>query len=417
MIMAKTLFILPLFCFFFTKIQAQILIQSLDYYLKQGLQNSPLLNDYQNQINSLAIDSLLIKAAQKPKVDANAQLLYAPIYGNFGYDEAITNGGNYMGIIGVSQNFLNRRELRNIYEGINVQKRSLSNTSKISNSELVKTITNQYLSSFADFSDLSFNKASLKLIKDQMEITRKLVESGIYKQTDFISLLIEAQSQEITISQLNNQYQKDIRLLNQVCGINDMNLVDLSLPEIQQKKMVDPFLSPLFFQYKIDSLKITNQKAAIDVRYRPKLNWFADAGVMSARPSTLNQHLGYSVGLNFSIPLYDGKQRKLEYQKILFSENTRTYYESFFKRQYNQQIMQLNNDLTATRETLEQMKKQANTAEQLMGMVKALLNTGNISITDVINAVKNYNNIIRNLNQLQIKVLQIINELNYWMQQ
>lgn len=153
------------------------------------------------------------------------------------------------------------------------------------------------------------------------------------------------------------------------------------------------------------------------MQYRPKLNWFADAGLLSTNPSTLYQHLGYSAGINFSIPLYDGKQRKLQYQKLDITEDTRSNYERFFKKQYSQQVAQLNKDLTATEEMQEQLKLQLKTSEQLMSMVKTLLNSGNISITDFINATKNYNSINRTLNQTQIKVLQIINELNYWMQE
>jgi outer membrane protein TolC len=411
-------FLLSVMLFFILqRTLAQAPTQNLDYFLKQGFLNSPLLKDFQNQISSSSIDSLLVKAGQKPKVDANAQALYAPVYSNFGYDGAITNGGNYAGIVGVSQNFFNHKELQNKYEAIDIQKRSFSNTYKISGNDLTRVITAQYLNAYAGFSDLSFNQSFLKIMADQKEILRKLVESGIYKQTDYLSLLIETQTQEITVKQAASQYDRDILLLYQICGLNDTSQIALNLPDIPRKAPVNPSTSPLFFQYQIDSLKITNSKTAVDMQYRPKFNWFADAGLLSTKPSTLNQHFGYSAGINFSIPLYDGKQRKLQYQKLDFTEDTRANYERFFKKQYHQQVAQLNHDLAATQETLAQLKDQLKTSEELMAMVKTLLNTGNISITEFINAVKNYNNINRALNQTQIKILQIINELNYWMQQ
>ena len=170
-------FISLLILFQSAQIQAQLPTQTLDYFLKQGLENSPLLRDYQNQLSSSTIDSLLIKAGQEPKVDANAQVLYAPVYHNFGYDEASTNGGNYTGVVGISQNFLNQKELRNKYESVEIQKRSVSNTFKISYNDLTRIITAQYLNAFADFSDLTFNKNFLKLMEDQQAILKKLVES------------------------------------------------------------------------------------------------------------------------------------------------------------------------------------------------------------------------------------------------
>lgn len=410
-------FLSLIFVIYYQNLTAQEVTQSLDYFIKQGLQNSPLLKDYQNQINASNVDSLLVKAGQKPRVDVNAQVMYAPVYSHFGYDDASTNGGNYTGVVGVTQPFFNGKDLRTKYEAIGLQKCSLSNTSKISGNDLARVITNQYLAAYADWSDLTFNQNFLKLMKDQKEILRKLVESGIYKPTDYLSLLIETQTQEIGLKQAASQYEKDIRLLYQVCGMPDTTHIELAQPYIQKKTLVNKTTSPLFAQYTIDSLKVINSKTAVDVQYRPKLNWFADAGLLSTNPSTLPQHLGYSVGVNFSIPIYDGKQRKLQYQKLDFTEDTRSEYERFFKKQYNQQVAQLNKDLAANEETLEQLKRQLKTSEELMTMVKALLNSGNISIIDFITAAKNYNTINRTLNQTQIKVLQIVNELNYWMQQ
>ena len=68
--------------------------RNLEYYLSQGILNSPLLNDYRNQIKSAVSDSLIIRAAKKPLIEAKSQLLYAPVYKNFGYDEIITDQGN-----------------------------------------------------------------------------------------------------------------------------------------------------------------------------------------------------------------------------------------------------------------------------------------------------------------------------------
>ena len=83
---------------------------NLEFYLSEGFKNSPLLNNYRNQVNSAIADSLLIRAAKKPFVEAIALLQYSPLYGNFGYDEVITDGGNYMAVMGLSQNIFNRRK-------------------------------------------------------------------------------------------------------------------------------------------------------------------------------------------------------------------------------------------------------------------------------------------------------------------
>ena len=106
--------------------------RNLEFYLTEGIKNSPLLNDYRNQISSAISDSLLISAAKKPFIEAKSQLLYSPYYHNFGYDEVVTDGGNYTGVVGVTQNIFNKKELTNKYKAVDLQKKSVDNSSRIS---------------------------------------------------------------------------------------------------------------------------------------------------------------------------------------------------------------------------------------------------------------------------------------------
>jgi len=391
--------------------------QSLDYYINLGLQNSPLLKDYQNQISSGTIDSLLMRAYQKPQVDENSQIWYAPSNSHYGYDEAVTNGGNYSSLVGVSQYFFNRKMIDNKYEGFRIQKQSVSNTSKISTNDLKRIITNQYLAAYANYKDVTFNQSFLTLMNQEKDVLRNLVEHGVYKQMDYLTLSIEIQSQEMLIKQLRVMYRRDGYLLNQLCGLHDTIRTDLSNPDIKRNDPVDIFSSPLFFQYKIDSMQILNEKAAVDIRYRPKFNWFADAGFLSSNPLLIQNHFGYSAGINFSVPIYDGGRKKLDYQKLSIRENTRLYYKNFFLNQYSQQIQQLNEELVNTKEMEAQLAAQLKTSEELVSISKEQLNMGNITILELVNAIKNHININRNQNLMQIREWQVINEINYLRQQ
>ncbi len=210
--------------------------RSLEFYINEGIQNSPLLNDYKNQIKSSFADSLLIRAAKKPLVAGNSQILYSPVYHNFGYDEAITNGGNYTAVVGVSQNIFNKKVLANQYNTIDLQRQLVNNSSMISSNELNKLITEQYLTAYSGYSDFNFNKSFLELFKKENEIVKQFVKNGIYKQTDYLALLVETQSQEILVKQLESQYIKDLSSLNELCGINDSEWYGLVEPELKIKR-------------------------------------------------------------------------------------------------------------------------------------------------------------------------------------
>jgi hypothetical protein len=386
---------------------------NLDFYLKEGLHNSPLLNEYRNRGNSAVSDSLLIGAAKKPLVIAKSQLLYSPFYKNFGYDEVITDGGNYMALLGITQNVFNKRELDNKYKAVGLQKQLIFNSSRISTNELNKIITDHYLISFSDYSDMIFNKKYLELFVRENEIVKQFVINGVCKQTDYLSLIIETQSQEILVNQLKSQFRKDVMLLNQLCGLNDSVWYDLEEPKLSVKGVPDIVKTPSYIQFKIDSIRIENEKTAVDIKYKPKINWFADAGFLTSNPWNFYKHFGYSVGIGLNIPVYDGKQRELEKQKLTFDENSRKGYENSYRKQYFQQIQQLRDELKILNETSVQLENQIKTSDQLVRAFKEQLEAGIIQMTEYINALKNFKSISRNINLINIQKLQVINEINF----
>jgi outer membrane protein TolC len=391
--------------------------RDLDFYLKQAVQNSPLLNDYRNQVKSSYADSLLIRAAKKPLVEARSQLLYSPVYHNFGYDEVVTDGGNYTAVMGISQPIFNKKEINNKYEAVDLQKRSLNNSTKISINELNKIITDQYLASFSGYTDFLFNKNFLDLLVKENEIVKQFVKGGVAKQTDYLTLLVETQSQEILVNQLKSQYRKDLMLLGQLSGITDSAWYDLADPKIEIRGTADIDKSPSYLQYKIDSVRIENEKMAIDIRYRPKVNWFADAGFLTSNPWNFYKHFGYSAGLSLNIPLYDGKQRGIEKQKLELNENSRQAYQNTYYRQYFQQIQQLNLDLKALNEMSAQVESQLKTSEQLVNTFREQLEAGIIQMTEYINAIKNFKTTSRNINLIYVQKLQVINQMNFLLTQ
>jgi outer membrane protein TolC len=391
--------------------------RNLDYYLNEGTQNSPLLNDYKNQISSAISDSLLVRAAKKPSVDARSQLLYSPYYNNFGYDEVITDGGNYTAVVAVTQNIFNKKEITNKYKSVDVQKQILSNTIRITATELNKIITQQYLSAYSSFNDLTFNKAFLDLFKQENEIVKQFVTNGVYKQTDYLALVVEAQSLEILIRQIENQYMKDLSLLNQICGISDTARYELVKPDLAVMGNPDISKSPGYIKYKIDSVRIETERSAIDIKYKPKVNWFADAGFLTSNPWNFYKHFGYSAGMGLNIPIYDGKQQAISKQKLDFEQNSRKNYENNYQKQYFTQIRQLKTELKALNDISDRTEIQLNTTRQLVAALKGQLEAGMIQLTEYINAVKNLKTINSYINLINVQKLQVINEMNFLLSQ
>ncbi len=389
--------------------------KSLEYFLEQGLRNSPLLNDLQNQLNTAVVDSLIIKAGRKPKIDARSELLYAPFNKNIGYDEIITDGGNYQAVGFVSQDIFTGKKVENKYQSVANLRMSLGIDKKITEAELKRTIISLYLDSYSAYSDLTFNRSFYNLIKEQDRIIQDFVKAGIFNRSDYLAALVETREQEIIVDRLKNLYLKNIRLLNEVCGLTDSSYFELSAPGITLSGQDNPHDYLFLKQFHADSLKLANERDALDLRYKPSVNWFADAGILTSNPWNFYRHFGVSAGISLSVPVFDGHQRELEERKLAISENTRSFYSTIYRKQYDQKYISLKSELEGIREVRTKIESQLATADELVKSLKSQLETGIVRINDYLTALKNYRNISHNLNMTDIEIYRIINELNYFL--
>ena len=177
-----------------------------------------------------------------------------------------------------------------------------------------------------------------------------------------------------------------------------------------------PLLQETIFynQFKIDSLKIKTNDKQIDYSYKPRVSVFADGGYNSSFAITPYKNFGLSAGVALTVPIYDGKQRKMQHQKNAIAEQNRSTYQDFFSTQYSQQIAQLNQQLLLTQQLVEQTDTQIKYAEGLIKAQRQQLITGDVRIADYIIAIGNYLNAKNIVTQNTINKFQIINQINYW---
>jgi len=387
---------------------------SLDFYLGQALQNSPLLKDYRNQVLSGQVDSALIKASYLPQVVGNSTNIYAPAIKGYGYDQAISNGGNFTTVVAVTKTLVGQSHLDAQYETIRLQNLGITNTSKVSEQDLKKSVTAQYITAYGDLQQLKFNRELYALLQREEQVLKDLTEKNIYRQTDYLTFVVTLKQEGLLLQQLDIQYRNDHGTLNYLCGINDTSAALLDDPDIRLQSLPDIGNSVFFRQFGLDSLKLRNDRSLINFNYRPKASLYADGGWSSSLQYEPYKNFGVSFGFMVTMPIYDGHQRKMQYSKLDIAERTRTGYKDFFTRQYNQQIAQLTQQLKATEALIGQIDEQVKYSQTLIEVNEKLLGTGDAKIADYVIALTNYLNAKNLLTQNNITRLQIINQINYW---
>ncbi len=396
----------------FAKAKAQT--NQLQYYIDIALQNSPLLRDYQNQVVLNKYDSLLLRAGFKPQVSGSSINTYSPVIRGWGYDAAITNGAGFASLVSVNKLIPNKKNTDAQFNNINLQSQTIANATSISEQDLKRTIISQYITAEGSMQQLNVNKEISDLLTKEETILKKLTQSNVYKQADYLTFLITLQQQDLLVKQFSIQYKNDLNTLKYYCGITDTSTVILQSPEISIKPLPGISQSVFFKQFELDSLKITNNKKLVDINYRPKVNLYADAGYYSSLAYRAYKNFGTSFGLSLIMPIYDGKQKQLQYSKIDLTEKTRAGYQSFFTSQYQQQITQLSRQLTATEDLITDINNQLKYIQALIDVDVKLFGSGEMKITDYILTLNNYINAKNLITQNKISRLQIINQLNYW---
>ena len=157
------------FCILFISIAYQGHAQNntLDSFIEQAQTNSPLIKDYNNQILSTRLDSLLFRAALKTQVNFISSNSYAPVIHGFGYDGAVTNGANISTLVQANRNFFSANNIGNQLAAIRFQGRALSDTIQISQQDIKRAVTEQYIIAYGDQITMDFNQEIYNLLQKE----------------------------------------------------------------------------------------------------------------------------------------------------------------------------------------------------------------------------------------------------------
>ncbi len=386
---------------------------TLNDYLRSAIQNSPVSIENQNQIHSLALDSMLTRAGLKPQINFSSNDYYAPVVNGYGYDEIVTNGANFNALVGINYKLVGNNQLNNQYSSLNIQKQILELNTKLSERDLKQTVTMQYITVFGEQQVLANAKDVLKILQKEDAILKNISEKGIYKQTDYLAFLVSYKQEQLAYAQQNMQMKSDFYFLNYLSGIADTSVFILSDPGItivQSPGVEQTYPFKLFI---LDSLQLQNSMEHIHYDYVPKINLFGDAGYNSSFAYHAERNFGASFGLNLLIPIYDGHQKELQIEKFKYLENTRLNHVDYFKKQYNIKQTQLLKQMDETELLITDAHDQLKYSETLLNANHQLLESGEAKIADYILSIKNYISSQATVQQLITNKMQLINQFNY----
>ena len=252
-----------------------------------------------------------------------------------------------------------------------------------------------------------------QILSRQNNILKELLRSAIFNQSDYLAFRVDLQQSEINYEGANVQFLQDILALNILCNLPETGLVRLEKPALTLQPRFTLEDNPYLLRYQYDSLIVERNRRVIDIFYRPSLDLVANAGTNAISASLLTRRFGYSIGLNFTMPIYNGNQRRLQYQKLDVSQLNIQNYRNQYINRFNLRLRTINEQLRVNQNLLGMTEKQNTDVENLLTVSQARLYRGDMSAIDYLLIVQRYINSKLSLNQLNLQRQRLISEFNY----
>jgi len=405
-------------------------VRDLNYFLEKARANSPLIQKNKNNIKILELDLQQTQRILKsPVLNLESNILFAPIITHTansnqlnlvsngsdsysGYDLGITNGGQYQAFLSLKQPLLGQSSLKVYSNRSEILEKQNNNSTSLTIHEIEQLVSYQYILCVKSKMQIKNEEQLRAQLNDQLNVMQKLVNSAVYKNTDLLLLQIEKQNLEISNKAFEDDYAGNLYDLNLLCGINDSSKVDIEESDLQMRPELSS-QSGFLTSYKLDSLVIMADQSISELKYKPQLSLFANAGLNAVYLPAFNR-LGISAGLTFSWNLYDGNQRKLEREKSNVNINTLQFEKSHFisqqeinKNKIKSQINSLNNRTILIENQLKQYEK-------LYDAYQNELKQGLISVMDFKNLMKDITTKKQDFLLLKMEKQLLVNSYNYW---
>lgn len=402
--------------------------QNLAYYLDQGRANNPYARQLDRRQAAAALEMQKISAQyEQPSLALAGDILIAPYFFNyrrivalsanpdpraFGYDAAITNGGNYSGQVEADYPILTKKIRQPLLDQQVTAQRQAANQRIILELNLEQEITAGYLNALLIQQQMEYLRQVIGQLQQQRELVRRLADRGVRTITDLQLLDIEIQTQQYQLGSLRIQLRQAMLTLTTSAGMADTTLYHLDTVQLAIRREDNP--SVFLENNRLDSLAARNDEAVFNTRYLPQVNAYANAGLNAVEWENAYRRVGISGGLRLSWLLRDGGQRSLNEQQVQLRLLDAHDIREFVDRQVLQNRQSLRLLLSESRENIDRLTQQVQSYESVLNALQRELASGQVSVIDYLNVWRSYNDLFLQRTLAEGQLLLLVNELNYW---
>ncbi len=362
--------------------------------------NSPELRIAAYGIRSSEFAKSVADKARWPSFSIAGNASYAPASLSFGYDPAVSNGGEFGARLVAEQTVYNGGlmglDIRLAESAVLGQSLAYQQQER----DLVFSVRQAFVNLLLAQQQAELRDSSVNRLMDYLGLVERLNESGTVGYTDFLSTQVDLDNARVAsiaaAEALKSTRFNLARLMGTpddttfvVRGSLDSLLIDsqdtaVLVPEMQMDHNLDIVAA------QVGRTQSQIALAQAKAHWRPSVSLMADAGVVTSRENLLlprserYNSVGYSVGLTVDMPLWDWGTRKAEIQRSSLELKSSSEYIELVRRDVLTSYRTARSQLTGALRRLQSIRRMTETAQKNYLLSTAQYADGAVTASEVL---------------------------------
>ncbi len=394
--------------------QAQPL--SLSDYLHAAIEHNQILRSAVQQRGAARFASEAVKKGYYPQIGIGSHMIVAP-----GYDETVTNGGEFGAQISASYIIYNGGTSGYQIEkgGVGEQQGSLDEIR--ARGDVVYSVSASFVAAVKAKRELVVAKHGYGLLEDYLQLVGQLHASGQGSETDVLKTTVDRNNALIDINSRRISFSNMLLALAQVAGLPSTGVTD-----VDTGALAIPYDTVFHPEQCADlaSQELVLRQAQLDAqiaaaKLRPTISLGADAGALTSLPNIkpgLANVFGASVGVSVSVPLLTFGALDDSYMAAEATAMGVSLQNEYMRSSIEHEFEITRNTIEQARSEIDALRANLSVAEQNFILAKARYAGGNGLSLDVLNAIQMLNQIRLAIeeaeSQMEMAVLKL-NRLNF----
>ncbi len=373
---------------------------TLEQCLNLAKQNSLTLRSVQNELSKVRLALSEIRTTGLPKINAKAGSGYAPDARNFGYDPAITDGGQLNVQIEVEQS---------VYDGglrgvklseLDVELKRLAMERQIAERLLIAEIKQRFIELLQAQHQIELLQESVEQLMTYTELTQSLYHGGAVGYGDVLKSQIQLSNAKVSLQTARESAAIAASALAEQMGIRaDTTFIATGSLDTLALQYSGPLInladSTLTGNPELLAAQFDIEKSKLEIKAtrgerKPTVDFVADAGWLTSRnnllvpPGDRYSGLGFSAGFVATLPLFNWGATGMHIQQKKLEMESYKLQSQLLERSLQGKFDRLRLQLANGFQRLSTLQSNMHTVEQNYLLTKSTYAGGGSSATEVL---------------------------------